>query len=30
VAAKDGRRAEMAIDAQSGIVRQEGDDDDDD
>jgi len=30
VATKNGRRAELAIDAQSGIVRQEGDDDDDD
>ena len=29
VATKDGRRAELAIDAQSGIVRKEGDDDDD-
>jgi hypothetical protein len=30
VATKDGRQAELAIDAQSGIVRHEGDDDDDD
>ena len=30
VATKDGRRAELAIDAQSGIVRQDQDDDDDD
>ena len=30
VATKEGRQAELAIDAQSGIVRREGDDDDDD
>jgi hypothetical protein len=30
VATKEGRQAELAIDAQSGIVRAEGDDDDDD
>ena len=30
VATKEGRQAELAINAQSGIVRQEGDDDDDD
>jgi hypothetical protein len=29
VAIKDGRQAELAIDAQSGIVRQDRDDDDD-
>jgi len=30
VATKDGRQAELAIDAQSGFVRQDRDDDDDD
>ena len=30
VATKDERQTELAIDAQSGIVRKEGDDDDDD
>ena len=30
VATKEGRQAELAIDAQSGIVRQGGDDDNDD
>ena len=30
VATKEGRQAELTIDAQSGIVRAEGDDDDDD
>ena len=30
VATKDGRQADLAIDAQSGIVRQDRDDDDDD
>src|SRR5215472_12349232 len=30
VATKNGCQAELAIDARSGIVRQEGDDDDDD
>ena len=30
VATKDGRQAELAIDAQSGIVSQDRDDDDDD
>jgi hypothetical protein len=30
VATKDGRHAELAIDAQSGIVRQDRDDDDND
>jgi hypothetical protein len=30
VATKNGRQADLAIDAQSGIVRQGGDDDDDD
>jgi hypothetical protein len=30
LATKDGRQAELAIDAQSGNIRQAGDDDDDD